>query len=45
MAAFAPLAAISVGDEAKLLRMLADVRKEFGPTERYKNEGWRAGRD
>ena len=35
----------SVEDESKLLRMLAAARSEFGLTERYKNEGWRAGRE
>ena len=32
-------------DEDKLMRLLAALRKEFGLTERYKNEGWRAGRE
>ena len=32
-------------DQDKLMRLLAALRKEFGLTERYKNEGWRAGRE
>ncbi len=32
-------------DEAELLKMLAAVRKEFGLPERYRLEGWRAGRE
>jgi len=31
--------------EKKLLTALAGVRSEFGLPERYKNEGWKAGRD
>ncbi len=31
--------------EKKLLIALAAVRSEFGLPERYKNEGWRAGRE
>ncbi len=31
--------------EKKLLTALAAVRSEFGLPERYKNEGWRAGRE
>ncbi|HTR14923.1 MAG TPA: hypothetical protein VMI72_17155 [Roseiarcus sp.] len=32
-------------NEDKLIRLLAALRNEFGLTERYKNEGWRAGRE
>jgi len=32
-------------DEDKLMRLLATLRNEFGLTERYKNEGWKAGRE
>ena len=32
-------------DEDKLVRLLAALRNEFGLTERYKNEGWKAGRE
>src|SRR5271166_4003825 len=32
-------------DEAELLKMLAAVRNEFGLPERYRIEGWRAGRE
>ncbi len=35
----------TVKDEAELLKMLAAVRKEFGLPERYRIEGWRAGRE
>ncbi len=31
--------------EKKLLTALSAVRSEFGLPERYKNEGWRAGRE
>jgi hypothetical protein len=31
--------------EKKLLAALADLRSEFGLPERYKNEGWKAGRE
>jgi len=33
------------GDEAKLVRLLAALKNEFGLTERYQIEGWRAGRE
>ena len=32
-------------DEDKLVKLLAALRNEFGLTERYKIEGWRAGRE
>jgi hypothetical protein len=32
-------------DETELLNMLAAVREEFGLPERYRIEGWRAGRE
>jgi len=32
-------------DEGKLLVMFAALRNKFGLTERYKIEGWRAGRE
>jgi hypothetical protein len=32
-------------DEAKLLRQFAALKTEFGLTDRYRNEGWRAGRE
>ncbi len=31
--------------EKRLLTALADLRSEFGLPERYKNEGWKAGRE
>jgi hypothetical protein len=31
--------------QKKLLRLLADLKKEFGLTDRYLSEGWRAGRE
>jgi hypothetical protein len=31
--------------EKQLLAALADVRSEFGLPERYRSEGWRAGRE
>jgi hypothetical protein len=31
--------------EKQLLAALADVKSEFGLPDRYRNEGWRAGRD
>jgi hypothetical protein len=31
--------------QKKLLRMLADLKKEFGLTDRYLIEGWRTGRE
>jgi len=37
--------AYSLDAEKKLLTALAAVRSEFGLPERYKNEGWRAGRE
>ena len=35
----------SKDDERKLLSLLAAVKKEFGLTDRYLIEGWRAGRE
>lgn len=35
----------SVEVEKKLLQMLAALKAEFGLTDRYRIEGWRAGRD
>ena len=35
----------SLEAESKLLTALAAVRSEFGLPERYRNEGWRAGRE
>jgi len=35
----------SLEDEKRLLTALAALRSEFGLPERYKNEGWRAGRE
>ncbi len=35
----------TVKDESELLERLAAVRKEFGLPERYRLEGWRAGRE
>ena len=32
-------------DEAKLLGLLAALKNEFGLTDRYQIEGWRAGRE
>ena len=32
-------------DESKLVRRLAALKKEFGLTDRYHNEGWRPGRE
>jgi hypothetical protein len=32
-------------DEKKLLRLLAALKNEFGLTDRYQIEGWRAGRE
>ena len=32
-------------DERKLLRLLAALKNEFGLTDRYQIEGWRAGRE
>ena len=32
-------------DESKLVRMLAALKSEFGLTDRYKIEGWRAERE
>lgn len=32
-------------EEAKLVRLLAALKNEFGLTERYQIEGWRAGRE
>ena len=31
--------------QKKLLRMLAALKNEFGLTDRYQTEGWRAGRE
>jgi len=38
-------AAASQDVEKKLLNALADLKSEFGLPERYKSEGWRAGRE
>ena len=35
----------SLKDESQLLRLLAALKTEFGLPERYKIEGWRAGRE
>ena len=35
----------SLEAERKLLTALADVKAEFGLPERYRNEGWRPGRE
>jgi hypothetical protein len=35
----------SLKDESRLLHLLAALRTEFGLPERYKIEGWRAGRE
>jgi hypothetical protein len=35
----------SLEDERILLRLLADLKTEFGLTDRYRIEGWRAGRE
>jgi hypothetical protein len=35
----------TVQDEAKLLGQFAALKTEFGLTDRYLNEGWRAGRE
>jgi hypothetical protein len=35
----------SLEDESQLLHLLAALRTEFGIPERYKIEGWRAGRE
>jgi hypothetical protein len=32
-------------DERKLMRLLAALKNEFGLTDRYQIEGWRAGRE
>ena len=32
-------------DESKLVSRLAALKKEFGLTDRYRNEGWRPGRE
>jgi len=37
--------AYSLEIEKQLLAALADVRSEFGLPERYRSEGWRAGRE
>ncbi|HEY1863578.1 MAG TPA: hypothetical protein VGG77_07805 [Roseiarcus sp.] len=37
--------AYSLVIEKQLLAALADVRSEFGLPERYRSEGWRAGRE
>ena len=35
----------SIEDENNLLRLLAALKREFGLTDRYQIEGWRAGRE
>jgi hypothetical protein len=35
----------SLEDETNLLRLLADLKTEFGLTDRYQIQGWRAGRE
>ncbi|HEY1941269.1 MAG TPA: hypothetical protein VGH40_04025 [Roseiarcus sp.] len=35
----------SVEDESTLLRLFAALKREFGLTDRYQSEGWRAGRE
>ena len=35
----------SIEDESNLLRLLAALKREFGLTDRYQIEGWRAGRE
>ena len=35
----------SVEEERTLLKLLADLKTEFGLTDRYRIEGWRAGRE
>ena len=35
----------SLQDERILLKLLADLKTEFGLTDRYRIEGWRAGRE
>jgi hypothetical protein len=40
-----PGAAHSLEVEKQLLAALADVRSEFGLPDRYRSEGWRAGRE
>jgi hypothetical protein len=35
----------SLEDERNLLRLLADLKTEFGLTDRYRIEGWKAGRE
>jgi hypothetical protein len=35
----------SVPEERNLLKLLADLKTEFGLTDRYRIEGWRAGRE
>jgi hypothetical protein len=35
----------SLETEKQLLTALANVKSEFGLTDRYRNEGWRAGRE
>jgi hypothetical protein len=37
--------AYSLEAERRLLSALADVKAEFGLPDRYRNEGWRAGRE
>jgi hypothetical protein len=37
--------ALSEEDERKLMSMLAAAKREFGLTDRYQIEGWRAGRE
>jgi hypothetical protein len=37
--------AYSLETERKLLTALANVKSEFGLPDRYRNEGWRAGRE
>ncbi len=39
------LRAHSIEDESALLRLFAALKREFGLTDRYQNEGWRAGRE
>ena len=40
-----PHQAHSIEDEKNLLRLLAALKREFGLTDRYQIEGWRAGRE
>jgi len=35
----------STADERRLLTSLADLKNEFGLPDRYRIEGWRAGRE